>query len=773
MVNSITGGFFFRSVFQGRDITVHLPREIPPALAGLPPGSSQFTGRDAEVRKVLRDLAPNQPSGVPPVAAVVGPAGVGKTELVLQVARRALEDEGWFPGGVLFVNLFGYDDRLRLSPEQALDDLLRALGILGEQMPEGLQGRSRLFRSVLAAYAKQGKRVLVIVDNVSSDDQAEPLLPATGTAAALITSRHSLNVGSRQDLDVLPRDAAVDLVRRTLHHAGGQSDTRVDDDPLNAVRVAELCDRLPLALQTAAAMLADFPARPLASLADALADARARLGQLERGERGVRAAFRMSYERLSPPQARLFRLLSLNPGPDMGTEAAAQLAGADPGAVEVMLQDLARAHLIKAGPAWGRWLMHDLMRLYASERDRIHAERGESEAARRRLLSFYAEGAESADTHLNQSSVPRSERFRDQDHAVEWLDAERQNLMAAVIDASAGNRRITLRLSLALGRYLLRQGLHDDWLLVSQCACEMAQVAGDDEGKLAALHMYGTAQKMLRRGQEARATFERGLTLARRKRNRASEALLLNALAGLFLETPPYTAAVDLYQQAIQVYIACGDRHGEAVARSNLGMALRSIRRFRDVFVELELAADIWRDLGDHKAMLSVQHTMGNTLCQMGRLREAIALLQDVAERFRELGELSETAMVLTNLCHALLGAGKFDETVHVSRRAVKFHRQVPASSVPEPAFASALTYHAYALYLTKRDMDQAAAAIEEALDMLDLIPGDGSPQLRASAPAVAARILGRRGRTGPSAEPRKRLEARLRRRGTIRGSPN
>lgn len=81
-------------------------------------------------------------------------SAVGKTELVVQTAARALTQLGWFPDGVLFVDLFGYDPERRVAPEEALAGFLRALGLPGEHLPVGVQDRTRLYRSVLAAFAE-------------------------------------------------------------------------------------------------------------------------------------------------------------------------------------------------------------------------------------------------------------------------------------------------------------------------------------------------------------------------------------------------------------------------------------------------------------------------------------------------------------------------------------------------------------------------------------------------------------------------------------------
>jgi hypothetical protein len=150
--NTISGGIFFSAVIQGRDITVKLPPEIIPALSGLPSGTPAFAGRETELHTLLNVLAPRTekandgeapgssqaPTAV--IAAVDGLAGIGKTELAIQAARAALH-RGWFPAGVLFVDLFGYDPARSLDPGQALEGFLLALAVPTERIPAEIQGK--------------------------------------------------------------------------------------------------------------------------------------------------------------------------------------------------------------------------------------------------------------------------------------------------------------------------------------------------------------------------------------------------------------------------------------------------------------------------------------------------------------------------------------------------------------------------------------------------------------------------------------------------------
>ena len=122
-------------------------------------------------------------------------------------------------------------------------------------------------------------------------------------------------------------------------------------------RLAGICGGLPLALQITAALLAADPALTAAELADELADEIGRLEALRYDDGSgtsapsVAAAFELSYRQLDEAAARVFRLLPVNPGPDVSTAAVAALAGWPAGEARQVIGRLARAHLVEARPA--------------------------------------------------------------------------------------------------------------------------------------------------------------------------------------------------------------------------------------------------------------------------------------------------------------------------------------------------------------------------------------------------------------------------------------
>lgn len=319
------------TVLQGRDFhDVHIGNIIqaaaaPVALAQLPALVAGFTGRGAELAQITALLDPAGDAGAVVVSAVAGLAGVGKTALAVQ-AGHAARQAGWFPGGVLFLDLHAYDDA-PVQPGQALDALLRALGVPAQHIPPVAEQRAGLYRSRLAQISDP---VLIIADNASSEAQVRPLLPGPGPHRVVVTSRHTLaGLGARLlDVAVLDEQAGVALLDGALR-AARPGDDRIGADRRGAARLAGICGGLPLALQITAALLKADPSFTVSDMADELADEIRRLKALQYDDGSgtsapsVAAAFKLSYRQLDEVTARVFRLLPVNPGPNVSTAAAA------------------------------------------------------------------------------------------------------------------------------------------------------------------------------------------------------------------------------------------------------------------------------------------------------------------------------------------------------------------------------------------------------------------------------------------------------------------
>ncbi|WP_433401512.1 ATP-binding protein [Streptomyces sp. CA-146814] len=667
--NQIKDGVFFNTVVQGSNVTLQLPHEITPALTGMPAPSSTFTGRDAVLDLLVEELRPGRRTDTGPLAHVVaGLPGVGKTELVLQVAHRASR-QGWFPGGILFIDLHGYDGDRHISPSRALGSLIRALGVPDQYVPDDLQDRARLYSSVLSAYADQGRRILVIVDNARDDSQAGPFLLANSRVPVLVTSRHTLTGlknARTHDLGVLDPASAVELLRRDLRQARDPDDSRVDDAPESAAHIAHLCGHLPLALRIVAALLADLPARPLASMVDALGDARSRLQRLSRGDLAVRTAFELSYHHLSDAQARLFRLLPINAGPDISTDSAGRLADLPSDEADILLGALARAHLVEPhAKNYGRWRLHDLLRLYADEECALREDAHERRSATSRLLDHYLTTAAAADTHVDvdTEATARSPRFRDRDAALCWLDGERHSLLATAQAGPALERPdVLFGLHNALVHYLSWRRHWSDYEQLSQAALDAARSSEFPHLRvleLTFLNNLGLAQLELRRFDDAVRSYRACLAQARLAEDTDSTAMALSNLGRAYEELHEPEKAVEVLQEALTLPPPDGNIRARGMTYTNLGRALHKLRRLDEAAEAFTEDITICRAVADLSGEAIARNNLGLAMRDMGLLDAAVDHHRGALETARTAKDNHTAALAQANLAVEMAASGR------------------------------------------------------------------------------------------------------------------
>ncbi|MEU8377959.1 tetratricopeptide repeat protein [Streptosporangium sp. NPDC048865] len=725
MHNQISGGIFFAAVIQGRDIIVQLPPQVTPALSGLPAGAPAFTGRTDSLRDLLAALEPGSSIAAAEAAlavvvtAVGGMGGVGKTELAIQAARTALA-RGWFPGGALFVDLFGYDPDRRLDPGRALDGLLRALGISGEHIPFETQDRARLYASVLSAYAQAERPILVVVDNASDPEQVRPLLPRDSGCRAIVTSRHTLGMLNARllDLNVLTPQEAIALLGRAVDLAR-PGDRRVIEHEADAAEVARLCGYLPLALRIVAALLTEDPARPLTEMASDLTSAGSRLTELQYGDAAVRATFELSYRHLAPEQARLFRLMAVNPGRDISTAAVAALIEQDLPHVRRLLAALARAHLIEHSTMYGRWRMHDLVRLFADQQGQAIAESDGRLRAFTMLLSYYLDTATAAADHLHHPAghAGISDDFDTSEEALAWLDAEFPNLVTVVEVAAAEGDVVHVgrvcALAMALAPYLDRRRSFAEWITLAGHAVRAARALGDRQSEGVALSQLGTALGHMWRFSEAVSAHDDAIAILIAVGDQHAEATALGNLgATLHLMGHP-GEAIDVYANVAAIFHDLGDRPSEGTALDNLGNALREVRRFGEAIAAHESALSIFRETADRSREAMGLTGLGVALAMAGRVGEAVTAHEEAVAIYREIGDRHGEGVAMTNLGSALHEVRRFGEAIAAHESAAAIFREIADRNNEGTALDNlGRALHGYRRYADSIVAHEAAVAI-------------------------------------------------------------
>ncbi|MFD9003269.1 tetratricopeptide repeat protein [Streptomyces sp. NPDC059582] len=648
-----------------------------PALRSLPGPVRAFVGRDRELRTLLTALDPAEPArGAVLVSSVTGLGGVGKTALALQAAHTA-QRLGFFPAGVVFLDLHGYDD-VPVAPEQALEQLLLALGVPRDHMPTSADARAGLYRSVLAEVGETQGALLVVVDNASHPSQVRPLLPGHSCHRVLVTSRDVLSQLGTQllRLGVLSPQHAVQALETALA-AADPADTRIARDPHQALRLSGLCGYLPLALHIAAALLVNDPGKPVEELADELAGTATRIDYLDDGERAMRAAFDMSYRRLDDRPARLFRLIALAPGPEAGPEALRALVGSppDPPSLDVLV----RAHLIETGSSRGRWRMHDLVRAYGVFRSREDAVAlAEGHAARARLLSRYQRRVADSHSFLRPlAEQPRGGEFTDRDEALRWLDTEREGLVGASQWAADPEHAETgVRFALSLCHYLAWRRHFDDAAEVYQHAVKGARLLGDRLLEGMAHDNLGMALRYLRRGDDSIAAHRRALDLFRELGTVREQGTARYNLGNALMEERRFDEALEAFREADTLLRASGALRTAAMTQNGLGVLRFRTGHFDKALTHLDAAREASRSLGDTIMEAVSTNNRGRALRGLGRPDAALDEHVRCMDFFQTLGQTERAASTRNDVALALSALGRFPEAIAQHTQALDALRQ-------------------------------------------------------------------------------------------------
>lgn len=633
-------------------VPAQLRRDIP-----------DFTGRTAESSELVGLLGDR----TPPICAIDGIAGVGKTALVMHLAHR-LADR--FPDGQLYADLRGFtSDQPPLSPGDVLGQFLRALGVVPLRIPTEVDEQAALYRSTLT-----GRRVLVVLDNAVSPDQVRPLLPGTAGSLTLVTSRRSLGGLCVRDgahrivLGTLSPGEAAGLITRIV------GERRVRAHPDAVAELAALCGHLPLALRIATQQLAIDPTLTLADLVAELAEERSRLDVLvTEGDDSstVRAAFSWSYQALDPDTARAFRLLGLHATAEFGLPVAAALLGIDPGPTRKLLARLTSGHLLTENGR-GRYQYHDLMRAYAAELADIEDTEAERDAARRRALTWYLRTADAAGTAL----VPYRQRpdlgvaateyepvsFESSELALEWYEVERINLVAAQRQAiDLGETAVGWQLPVTMWDFCYLRSRWTDWIETHELGLVAARADGDRVGEAGVLTSLGHAYLEVNRLADARTTAEQALRVWRDIGHRWGEGMALHIIASVHKSAGHATEAIEGYLRALAVHTEIDNRWGIGWSMAALGTTYRSVGEFDKALHSLLRATAIWREIGDPYGEGFALNDLGDTYLELDRFAEAVDHYQQAANLNREVGNQWSEAMALTGLGNAMLAMGKPD----------------------------------------------------------------------------------------------------------------
>nr|WP_280101515.1 tetratricopeptide repeat protein [Stackebrandtia nassauensis] len=631
----------------------------------LPADISTFTGRAREVAALLDA---SREGGSIVVTALDGMAGIGKTTLAVHIAHQLAPH---FPDGQLFIDLHGFSGEVApVTAAEALDRMLRALGVDAQQIPGHIDDRAALFRSVLS-----GKRVLLLLDNAAGEQQIRPLLPGTPGNLALITSRRrfgELDDARLVSLGLLSVEHGVDFFVR----ASGLR--KPDAAQLDVIgRIVEQCGRLPLAIRIAAHQLRRRSSWTLDELHVRLSHESRRLETLSVRDRSVSAAFHISYQDLDVEQQRTFRMLSVFPQPLFDAQAAATVADIPLHTAQRQLDDMVDAHLLDS-PQPGVYTFHDLMRQFAAAASRhVETDTGR-EAASFRLLDSYRNSAFAASAKL--TTRLRAEPGPDSPAAamepptgdVDFGHGEQPSPEAAIAKAIELGVDTHMWQIGDVARELAVDRGRAELLTLLERATESCEAASDPMARAIALNNLAATHLLLNQYPEAIENFERSLRTREELGDVRGQAAVLNSLGVAHSQLGSLDAAASCFDRAMACAFQAGADQTEAHAITNYVILADYLDMHEQALPLLNRARDIFSRNAHPRQQARLSFCFGVVYGGLGQPDRALKHLHRARQSAEESSEHFDLSHVLTAIAVNQRRLGNHADAVVSHRKAIR-----------------------------------------------------------------------------------------------------
>jgi len=695
--------------------------EVPHNLAKARTGAVNFVGREDAMKQLHHQL--QQQERIAITAVVTGMAGVGKTELALQYALYH-KKKSTYPGGICWIGVQAETVGVQL--------LNFAKSLLGLFPPEDLDLRGQL-DYCWARWQPPGD-VLLILDDVHQYGEIQDYLPPQEQRfKVLITTRQHWLAASFEQLrlPVLSESAALALLESLIGASRLQAELEVGKG------LCAWLGYLPLGLELVGRFLKRRNNWTLARMQQQLIDKGLQLSALQNpsgdmtAQRGVEAAFEVSWEGLNQPARDLGCFLSLFALAPIPWRLVIErcLSAEDEEELEDIREDeLLNLHLLQAVEG-EVYQFHPLVRKFFQAKLAL---REDGDELKRSFCRGMVEEAKTIpDTPTKEQieavalSIPHIAESATE--LEQWLEDE--DLIPPFV---------------GLGRFYGGQGFYDlaePWH--EQCREVTRRRLGDNHPDVAtSLNNLAALYNSQGRYKEAEPLYLEALDLRKRLLgdNHPDVAQSLNNLAVLYRSQGRYKEAEPLYLEALDLCKRLlGDNHpyvATYVAQSlnNLAVLYNAQGRYKEAEpLHLEALDLCKRLLGDnHPDVATYLNNLAYLYESKGRYKEAEPLYLEALDlKKRLLGDNHPSvASSLNNLAALYNSQGRYTEAEPLYLEALDLHKRLLGDN--HPHVAQSLNNLAL-LYNYQGRYTEAEPLYLQALDLRKRLLGDNHPDVAQS----------------------------------------
>lgn len=673
--------------------------------ANLPARLNSFVGREQELEELTTFLQrPNVR-----LVNLLGPGGVGKTRLSLQVAEKLLSV---FEHGVCFVPLAYLNEAQQVVPA-----LAQALGVKETGTVESLLKaiQTRL----------QDKEILLLLDNFEQVWEAGldlvTLLEELPRLKIVVTSRVVLNLYGEYEYNLnplsLPDLATTDLELNQWQTVQKSEAVQLFVERAQAVKfnfnlnaanaeaVAAICQRLdgiPLAIELAAGqsklLSPQAILEQLTQTEETESPSLDFVGNIMRNQaprqQTLRATLDWSFRLLSTGEQTLFARLGIFAG-GCTLEAVQNICYSAENVLQrTVLQQLRalvdKSMLAQIENAAGQPSFSLLQTMHEYAREQLIA-RGEWDFLSKEHFRYYRNFAESSAVHLRNREQAKWLKRLEQEHAnfvaalawakehgtgldilqlasglgyfwelhthliegQRWLDAALSSIAESEATTEPAYSLYTRGL-LWLGALALRQGdLQQAKEKLEKSVQRYRQNAKQDE-LAEALTYLGILQRQQGKSEEAVCLYEESYQLFRQTGDSRGIAGTLAGLASVALQNKSFEQAQEFYQQSLALFKQLEDASSSGQVLNSLGEIARHQEDWAQAATYYRQSLAILEKANDKMGCAIVWHNLGHVERHCGQLDAALAAFKKSLRLNQELGRQRGIANCLVGLAGVL-----------------------------------------------------------------------------------------------------------------------